>query len=279
MDPLHTLPPLVDADWLRAQRDSTDLIVLDARIGTQGATYVSGIQSFESDGHIPGARFADLIDGFSDPEAPFMFTRPKLEPFRRVLQALGISENSRIVVYDSLTGAWAARVWWVLRAYGHPHVQVLNGGLRQWQAAGGASAFGPPAQPVAGNFNPVAQGGYFVDLPDLLAPASGLPLVCALREDAFLAGHIPGSVSIAYRSLLRDDGRIDPNRAKEKLKHAGFSSDSQPIFYCGGGINAAGLALAAVSAGFTAPRIYDGSLEEWTSDPARPLEKGPVLPT
>jgi len=103
--------------------------------------------------------------------------------------------------------------------------------------------------------------------------------VCALREDAFLASHIPGSVSIAYRSLLRDDGRMDTARAQEKLESAGFSIASQPIFYCGGGINAAGLALAAVSAGFTAPRIYDGSLEEWTSDPARPLGKGPGLPT
>ena len=279
MESGRTLRPLVEADWLRTQIDSPDLVVLDARIGMEGANYVSGMASFERDGHIPGARFADLIDGFSDPNGAFMFTRPQTQHFRQVLQALGITRQSRIVVYDSLTGAWAARVWWVLRAYGHPHVQVLNGGLRQWQAAGGRLAFGPSATPAAGDFDPVAQAGYFVDLPDILAHAAGLPLVCALREDAFLASHIPGSVSIAYRSLLRDDGRIDPARARARLERAGFSSTSQALVYCGGGINAAGLALAALAAGFTAPRIYDGSLEEWTSDPARPLEKGPGLPT
>jgi thiosulfate/3-mercaptopyruvate sulfurtransferase len=268
------LPPLVEAGWLRAQIGSPDLIVLDARVTVEGATYVSGRASFEADGHVPGARFADLCNGFSDPQGTFLFTRPQQDAFRAVVQALGISKRHRIVVYDSLTGAWAARVWWVLRAFGHAHVQVLNGGLQQWQMAGGALAFGHSSAPMPGDFDPMPQSGYFVDLPDILERGPGLPLVCALREETFVAGHIPGSVSIPYRSVLNDDGRIDPARAKNKLGEAGFSSTSDAVFYCGGGINAAGLALATVAAGFKLPRIFDGSLEEWVSDPARPLEQG-----
>jgi thiosulfate/3-mercaptopyruvate sulfurtransferase len=41
--------------------------------------------------------------------------------------------------------------------------------------------------------------------------------------------------------------------------------------YCGGGISATLLALGLVRAGRDDVKIYDGSLEEWTADPARPV--------
>jgi thiosulfate/3-mercaptopyruvate sulfurtransferase len=283
--------PLVSADWLRAHRDRTDLVVLDARIGpiaTIGgrASYLSGRASFEQDGHIPGARFADLCDGFSDPTGAFPFTRPKPADFRQVTRELGVHQSSLVVVYDSLSGAWAARVWWVLRAYGHTRVGVLDGGLRAWIAAGGTVQFGASSIPARGDFTPVAKDGFFVDTPEVVAALEGhrdARLVCATQRAEFTGeasddprrGHIPGSFSSPYRDLLDDMGRIQLDRARREALRMGLDQAGAVVLYCGGGINAAGLALGLAAAGYASPVIYDGSLNEWKADPTLPLEIGP----
>ena len=286
--------PLVDADWLRAHQGHPDLVVLDARVNAQaahgaGAAYSSGRASFETDGHIPGARFADLCSGFSDPTGHFPFTRPKAGGLRQVVQHLGIHRHSVIVVYDSLSGAWAARAWWVLRAYGHPRVLVLDGGLAAWRAAGGALEFGAAAIPAQGDFVPVALEGFFVDTPavlEALERRGETRLVCATRRTEFTGegsdearrGHIPGSFNSPYRDLLDDTGRMQWDRVHREALRLGLDRKGAVILYCGGGVNAAGVALGLVAAGYPSPRIYDGSLNEWKANPRLPLELGPERP-
>lgn len=280
--------PLVDVDWLQSQQGHPDLVVLDARVEVRATgantVYSSGRASFEADGHIPGARFADLFAEFSDPAARFPFTRPQAEPFKAVLQRLGIRTDSVIVVYDSSSGAWAARAWWLLRAYGHPQVRVLNGGLTAWIAAGGTLEHGAAALPSQGDFVPVPLAGFFVDTPEVLA-ALGTPaeirLVCATRSSEFTgakseprSGHIPGSFSVPYRELLDDLGRLRLERVHREAARLGLAREGT-ILYCGGGVNATGVALGLLAAGYPAPRIYDGSLNEWKADPRLPLERGP----
>lgn len=288
----HHASNLVDAAWLRAHAEHPDLLILDARIGpaetTAGKTiYASGRKSFEQQGHIPGARFADLTDGFSDPAGDFLFTRPRAAAFAHIAQDIGIHANSLVVAYDSLSGAWAARLWWVLRCFGHAHVRVLDGGLRAWIAAGGDLAFGPekpPARP--GSFVPVEQDGHYVETPRVLQAVQGshpAHLVCALQHAEFTGansdhprrGHIPGSTSLPFRDILNDRGCIDLARVQQHAQRAGLDRAREIILYCGGGINAAGLALALTEAGYTSAKIYDGSLNEWKANPALPLETGP----
>lgn len=288
---------LVDAEWLKAHYTHPDLIVLDARIGPQvtearGSPYTSGAASFERDGHIPGARFMDLLTELSDPSARFPFTRPQNTALREAVQRVGIRERSVLVVYDSMSGAWAARAWWVLLAYGHPSVHVLDGGLAAWHAAGGDLEYGSAVVPAPGDFVPEARDGYFVDTPDVLAalerPAN-VRLICASRLNEFTGdgsneprrGHIPGSFSVPYRQLLDEQGRLQLDRVKcEALRlglkpTVGFQPKVESILYCGGGVNAAGLALGLLTAGYSSFQVYDGSLNEWRDDPRLPLELGP----
>jgi len=283
---------LVSAEWLRAHLGRPDLVVLDARVGPLRKAgckpvYESGRPGFEQDGHIPGARFADLTGGFSDPDGDFLFTRPLAEAFGRVARDLGIHENSFVVVYDSLSNAWAARVWWVLRSFGHRHVRVLDGGLRAWIAACGDLAFGAEAAPAhPGDFVPMEQPGFYVGVQEVLDVVEGrnaARLVCALRREEFTGegsddprrGHIPGSYSIPFRDTLDEAGRIDVARVNRQALRVGLDRAPEIMLYCGGGINAAGLALALAEAGYHSTKIYDGSLNEWKANPALRLETGP----
>jgi len=283
---------LVNAAWLRAHLGEPGLVVLDARVGASAsvggkAIYHSGRPGFEQDGHIPGAIFADLNDDFSDPDGKFPFTRPRTEAFAKVTGRLGIHQNSLVVAYDSLSGAWAARVWWVLRSFGHRQVSVLDGGLRAWIAAGGDLAFGAEAAPArAGDFVPLEQAGYYVGTEEVVAVVEGgraAHIVCALGHAAFTGegsddprrGHIPGSTNIPFRDMLDTSGCIDVSRVRLDARRVGLDRAAEIILYCGGGINAAGLALALAEAGYDSAKIYDGSLNEWKADPALKLEAGP----
>ncbi|MFC4071713.1 sulfurtransferase [Actinoplanes subglobosus] len=261
--------PLVSAAWLRDHRD--DVVLLDASIDrTPEGGFGSGAAAFAA-AHILGARFADIHTGFSDPTAAFPFTLPSLPQLHETAQTLGVRDTARVILYDRNGGAWAARIWWLLRIHGHPAVSVLDGGLSAWTALGLPLAAGPPPPPAEpAPLTLHEPGPVTAGLDEVLRGSSTGTLVCALRQERFEAGHIPGSTSLPYPELLRADGTVDVAVVRERA--AGLTPDT--IVYCGGGINAAGLLLALDAAGLPLPRLYDGSLTEWRSDPSRPLDTG-----
>jgi thiosulfate/3-mercaptopyruvate sulfurtransferase len=280
--------PLVDAAWLKAHHD--DVLILDASIDRNpkadgNSQFRPGGRVFE-EGHIPGARFADLFAAFSDPDAPFPFTRPSLRQVEAEARAVGINNDSTVVVYDTLGGAWAARLWWVLLSFGLADIRVLNGGLKAWTAIGGAIETGPADSVPPGNFVARALDGFFVGKEEVLAlletDGPRRPLVCGVRHEQYTglgsddprAGHIPGSISLPYHALVGEDGLIDIARVKALIREKGLDDGAEPVLYCGGGVNAAGLALALGAVGQFNPAIYDGSLNEWKADPDLPLVRG-----
>src|SRR5690606_6781782 len=159
--------PLVDPVLLA--EGAGDWIVLDASVEAVETApprrYRAAAAEYARDGHIPGARFADLVDAFSDPAGAFPFTRPGPRQFERSARARGVSDASRIVVYDRANGIWAARLWWLFRAYGHEAAFVLDGGLRAWTGAGLPLEHGTPPPPPPGTFAARKRPGHFVDTP------------------------------------------------------------------------------------------------------------------
>lgn len=260
--------PLVTVGWLR--RHLADVVLLDASIDRTADGFGSGFAAFVAE-RLPGARFADLFDGFSDPTAPFPFTMPAVGALRETARSSGVRDSAPVVVYDRNGGAWAARVWWLLRVHGFRDVHVLDGGLSAWTAHGLPVESGTPAgpPPAVGELTLREPGPVTAGTAEVAA-APGERLVCALRRERFDAGHIPGSVSLPYHELLAPDGTIDVGAVRSRAAEAGLDAGS--IVYCGGGINAAGLILALDAAGLPLPRLYDGSLSEWRADPSRPVE-------
>lgn len=281
--------PLVDDAWLAARLDDPRLVVLDATAllpspGHDG-DYRSGSGHAQWAGrHIPGSRHADLTGGLSDHEAPYHFAVPAPEALAAALQQLGVRDGSEVVVYDSAGGIWAARLWWMLRAISVP-AAVLDGGLQAWEAAGRPVLNGQeePA-PAAETLTPVPLPHAWATLPDVDAVLRGErpgTLVCALPESGFdgsaptrysRRGHIPGSLNLPGRGLLDEAGRFLPRAELAARVGAVLDDTASPVvLYCGGGISAAGAALALTLLGREDVTLYDGSLEEWSADPARPL--------
>lgn len=289
---------------LRESKGSADLRILDAttflHTTVEGAPYTAttGLDAYLAE-HIPGSLFADIPGALSDPDAAQLFTVPSPERFAEAVQHLGIGNGTQVVAYDTAGSAWATRLWWLFRYFGHDQVAVLDGGLGAWKAAGlplasGASdvdAVGDLAVPV---FSPRIQphllatrGEVAVALPGAVGTSnSALVLVNALDPATFAGtptlspysrrGRIPGSVNLPLYTLLDSDtGRFLPVESLvERLQAQGILDAQRVVTYCGGGIAATLPAFAAYYVAGVDVAVYDGSLSEWTADMELPVEVG-----
>ncbi|WBU37973.1 sulfurtransferase [Homoserinibacter sp. YIM 151385] len=283
---LPATAPLVSTQWLADHLGARGLLVLDATVqvspDAEGRpSLASGAEAHVVDGHLPGAVFADLLGGLSDAASPLRFTRPAPEALALALGALGVHEESAVVVYDDAHGQWAARLWWLLRSAGHERAAVLDGGLERWRRE---------QRPLeTGHVEPSPAVLATAPRPELWArreeveavSAGDAPgsLVCAApaaeyrgeRAAAARPGHIPGSVSIPLAALRdRESGRLHVGEARDAVL-APARTGGRIIAYCTSGVAACAAALALVAAGEEAVSVYDGSLEEWAAVPGAPL--------
>lgn len=274
---------LVEAAALARELGEPDLVVLDAHVELPSPRFdgdyrvASGYDGWLAQ-RVPGARHADLSAVLSAPHETLSFMRPAPSALAHGLETLGVSNASRVVIYDRADGFWAARLWWMLRWIGID-ARVLDGGWRAWRAADLPVESGPGRAVARGHIEVRERAGMWADRADVEAIVAGAvrsTLVCALSAEVFSGvsasryarrGHIPGSVNVPARGLFDESGRY----AAVPALHAalGALDRAQPVcVYCGGGISAAVDALALTLTGRDDVSIYDGSLQEWAADPA-----------
>ena len=146
-----SLPALVDVDWLVANIDQPDVIVLDSS-WHMPAEQRDGEQEWR-EARIPGAQFFDFDHKICDKGSHLPHMLPDVETFNAEVRKLGVHQNSRIIVYDVMGVFSGVRAWWMFRVMGHDNVAVLNGGLPAWKRAGLALESGESlTPPVAGDF-------------------------------------------------------------------------------------------------------------------------------
>lgn len=271
-----TPSPVVSTQWLADHLGADNLIVLDATVlpyarpnGNPG--YLSGHESYIVTGHLPGAVFADLIEELSDATATFPFTRPGLEQFETAIGALGIDNETTVVVYDAVAGQWAARVWWLFRSFGYDEVAVLDGGLTAWTSEGRETFVGH-VEPSPSVFVAREREGSWVSISEVEAIVNGdAPgvLVCGIPAKEFSGETgrtpIPGSINIPVGALIdRESNRLLADPELRATLAPALAAD-RIVTYCNGGIAAASDALALVLVGHTNVALYDGSLNEWAA--------------
>ena len=276
---------LVTTNWLADHLGEPGLRVIDASYFLP--EHRRDARAEHAADHIPGAVFFDLA-GFADPasELPSMVPPDAMAAER--LAALGISKDSRVVVYDDSPLHSAARGWWLLRLFGVRNVAILDGGLAKWCAEGRPLAYGIDT-PTRMNLEPRADRGSVRDLAAMIANLdNGREQVIDARSPARFegrepesrpnteAGHIPGARNVHYATLFNADGTWKRDDAlKQAFADRGVDLDRPLVATCGSGITAAVLVFGAHLLGRDAA-LYDGSWAEWGATPAAPKATGPA---
>ncbi|MFD1257918.1 sulfurtransferase [Mucilaginibacter terrae] len=265
--------PLIEAEELK-QLDKSTYTLIDTRgFGNSREHYEQG--------HLEGALYVDLEDLAAHPEDAANGGRhplPELKDFAALLGRLGITPQTHVIVYDDKAAANpAARFWWMMKAIGHPLIQVLNGGLQAaviagiYPVTGFHSPLQPAVYPIPANYaNTVTitevdravknRGQIVIDVrekPRYLGQTEPIDLI---------AGHIPGAINVPYLTNLGAGNRyLNANELKEQYQEIfGDVKPEQVIVHCGSGVTACHTLLALEQAGLTGAKLYVGSWSEWS---------------
>jgi thiosulfate/3-mercaptopyruvate sulfurtransferase len=252
---------------------SFDGAVIDCRFDLQQPQ--AGRSAYAA-GHIPGAHFLDLEDDLSAPRGKHGGRHP-LPPtavFAARLAAIGVDQQTPILIYDGGEVVFAAHLWWMLRALGYGPLRVLAGGFAAWEAAGRPlSAAVPDAAPVAVP-EVVSDWPQCCDRDGLRElQASGARLVDARDGARYrgehepidpVAGHIPGALNRPWMDLTHAQQGL---RGEEELRTLwGDLLDARPlVVYCGSGISACVNLMSLAALGRDDAWLYGGSWSDWCS--------------
>jgi thiosulfate/3-mercaptopyruvate sulfurtransferase len=281
---------LVETGWLAQHLEDPSLRVLECTVILHpdpggGYRVESGRAAWEA-GHIPGSGFADLPQDLSDPDTELRFMMPSAERFAAAMSRYGVGDGVRVVLYDRAHSMWAARVWWMLRAFGFDQAAVLNGGWRTWTVEGRPISTAPDAPRLA-RFVARPRPGLFVGKEAVLG-ALGDHAACvvnALTEAQHRGtggvtygrpGRIRGSVNVPARELVdrTTHAYLPLEELHTRFAEAGALDARRVITYCGGGIAASSAAFVLFLLGHDDVAVYDASLSEWASDLSLPMDTG-----
>ena len=275
---------LVSARDLARHLSDPGWVIVDCR--HELADVDAGERAYRA-GHLPGATFLHLDRDLSGAKTGRngRHPLPEVATLAATFGRAGIGASTQVVAYDQNSGAWAARLWWLLHWLGHEAAAVLDGGLDRWVAEG---------LPLARDV-PVGRAATFV--PKRPAPTASADEILRHLEDGALlvldarageryrgevepidpvAGHIPGARNRPYTDNLAAQGGFKPAaqlRAEFETTLGGLPP-SAVVHQCGSGVTSCHNALAMAVAGLRGSRLYPGSWSEWVADPSRPVATG-----
>lgn len=275
--------PLVEPAWLKSNLGNENLVVIDVRDA------VNNVNPYDA-AHVPGAVSAPYSTAGWRTEVqgvPGML--PPVEQVEALISGLGVDNDDHVVLVpagtDSTEFGAATRVYWTFKVLGHDAVSILDGGWRAWEAAGGELT-DDAVTPEPAEFEAEFQ-------PELLATtaeveqalAGGTALVDGRPAAQFkgeakspvvrVAGTIPGAVNIEHSNLYdtQNAAFAPKERVADLAESVGLEADEANIAFCNTGhwASIAWFGLSEVL-GNENTKMYDGSMAEWTADPAHPVE-------
>ncbi len=264
---------LVDTAWLAEHLNDPDLVLIDC-------------ESWDAyhRAHIPRARCLASAIKVPTKREPYLLKDPadgvfimKPEMIAEVMGHLGIGDHTIIYAYDGHGCHYAARLWWVLRHYGHPNVRLVDGGWGKWLKEGRLASRQTEAAPAQAAFTPRPQPQCTVTAEELRNSQAkpGLVILDARTEDEYVGkndrgtkrgGHVPGAVHQEWVHVLTPDEEQTFRPAAELLemyRQVGVTPDKEVLTYCHGNIRSSHTAFTLALLGFDRVRNYEGAWAEW----------------
>lgn len=278
---------LISTDWLESHLGADDLVLLDTSVHLPAA-HRDAAAEFAAV-HLPGARFLDLA-AVHDPQSGMPGKIPDCARMEAQLRAVGVTNSSRVVLYDDSALHSACRAWFLLRTFGFEQTAVLDGGLTKWRSEGRPLENDIPTDGAQGDgaITLVADRAILRDKAQVLANCrTGSEQVVDARDEGRFTGatvdtvhnlpggHIPGARNLPFTRLLQANGTFhEADELRSVFAGAGVDLAQPLITSCGSGVTASVLVFALHLIGKTDVALYDGSWSEWGADPATPKETG-----
>jgi thiosulfate/3-mercaptopyruvate sulfurtransferase len=260
---------LVDTAWVAAHANDADVRVVDMR------------QNGYPEGHVPGAVYLSPV-AIRDAKAPPTFL-PTPAAFETMMAGLGIGDRTRVIVYDERGGIYGARLWFILKYFGHDNVALMNGGWIKWKAENRPTVTDvPPA--VSARFTARPHPEMIATAEDVKAAINkpGVKIVDA-RTPAEIEGRelrgikrggfIESSTPVYWEDLLDPQAKTfkPADEIRKIYDDRGVLPSAQVIAYCQVGMRASVDLFALHLIGYTNLRNYYGAWEEWGNRDDTPI--------
>jgi len=264
---------IVSPAWLAEHLEDPNIVIVDCRFSL--ANPQLGQQQYQ-ESHIPGAFYLDLDQDLSSPIQKHggRHPLPNPEKLSKKLSEIGITSRQTLVVaYDDSRFAFASRLWWLLRYFGHEQVVLLDGGFGQWKNSEYPISSNIPTAKL-GQFTPEIQSEMLVNIETVKARKDlpGVVLIDSREPERYLgkteptdpiAGCIPGAVNYPWQEVTETTGFVKINEQSQRWEN--IKNSEEIIVYCGSGVTACVNLLSLELAGIDQAKLYGGSWSDWCS--------------
>jgi thiosulfate/3-mercaptopyruvate sulfurtransferase len=260
---------LVSTQWLADHLSNPHLVIV--HVGHDRGDYESA--------HIPGARFLSM-DKFTSNQGPGTELLPA-EQLKQNLEAIGISDDSRVVYYAPDWDPMATRLFFTLDYLGRgDRAALLDGGMDQWlREKRPTSSEEPKITPgsLTIHVHPeiVAKMDWMATLVEGKPNGPEFVIIDARPAKRYRAGHLAGAQSMFWENaLVSHDNAIlqPPQELRKQFEAAGVAHGKKLVSYCEVGLQASYTYFLARYLGYDA-KMYDGSYSEWSAS-KEPVVRG-----
>jgi thiosulfate/3-mercaptopyruvate sulfurtransferase len=256
---------VVSAQWLADHLKDPKVVVL--HVADKVADYRRG--------HIPGARYLSTDDFTTGNDVEL----PAVDKLKAVFEKLGVSDDTRVVIYTTAWPPTAGRAFFTLDYLGHDKTSLLDGGIEHWILEQRPITTETP-QVTSGKFTPHVHEearALLGEAKQATEPDSKELLVDSRPMRRYKDGHPAGAVPVYWQETLVDPNDdpvfLSPEKLRALFESRGIKPGKKLVTYCEVGLQASHVYFVAKYLGYDAA-MYDGSMHEWSMVNNLPVVKG-----